>query len=758
MALTIYLEANNSTSRMGGQPKVIRIIAIVGLCLAVLPVPARPADSTDILKQALGEVGFTKDDLGYQPKGYWNRFPLDIPHRLSSFDDLFAQPLRLYDYARVMSNTVETYLDPAYADSASDGLYKLVYNLGVDKKLGGFRSYSANLLPPPPGDTPLEVAIERLFDLGGRSSDIYTFGNKSPGIDPRAEIREKTAALPDTVRTILAALIVNIGDVITWRNKALRNCDREALERVMTIRDLADTQADGQVYYPQFDDIAATIDRPSMHYAALKAAAALEAAEQQLKPFTDAMPADFAMEMNTPFGRIAIFSDTYTVERVGSVGGVFSSLRPSVPGYFEYDATGALLIIDFGRRSIWQGSAAATTSLAQPVSLLLDMGGDDYYGHDRNTYPASAGVGLCGIGMVLDSEGNDTYNGAVYSQGVGVFGVGVLLDRNGDDSYNAALSAQGCGYFGIGLCLDATGDDKFYLHGDGQGMGGVGGGIGVLACYDGDDKYTAEPYSAVIDRGDYHSENKINGNSAQGAGFGRRGDGSDGHSWAGGLGAIIDNHGDDHYYSGNWTLGVGYWFATGIAIDRSGNDIYESCYFTQGSGAHFCNGILVDEAGDDRHELYETAGAALGFGWDFTNALLINKGGNDYYRAGMISMGLAQIRSSALLIDIGGDDEYELGISTDGLGEATWREGYHKPLQLTPYYYYANSFGGFIDIGGDDRYWQFDDDSRTKHPIASNNRTWLQPSDDHEKFGGNNYGVGIDIDSGTIPELFMWDE
>ena len=218
-------------------------------------------------------------------------------------------------------------------------------------------------------------------------------------------------------------------------------------------------------------------------------------------------------------------------------------------------------------------------------------------------------------------------------------------------------------------------------------------------------RYTAEPYASVFNRGDYHSEHAINGNEAQGAGFGRRGDGSDGHAWAGGLGAIVDIHGNDFYYSGNWSLGVGYWFGTGIAVDRYGDDVYKSCYFTQGSGAHFCNGILLDEGGDDRHELFETAGAALGFGWDYTNAFLINKGGNDFYKAKIISMGLAQIRSTAFLIDIGGDDEYMLGEGTPGLGEATYREDYRTPSQLTPYYYYAKSFGGFIDIGGNDIYY-----------------------------------------------------
>lgn len=515
---------------------------------AILPFMVNTSRAEDdVLQQILAEVGFSRADLGYSPSGYWNRFPLDIPYRLTSFEGLFAEPLKLYDFARVMSNTVELYLDPAYADSADDGLYKLVYNLGVDKRLGGFRSYSANLLPSPPGEEPLVAAIEKLFSLAGRSTQYYTFGSHAESPDYLQEIREKSEDLPDSVKSIIAELLVNLTEAIRWHQLAFRNCDRAVMEKVFAIRDLASTQADGTIYYPEIDDLAATIDWPSLHYAALKVAAAAEHAERQLRSWADRIPDDFEMEMATPFGKIAVFSPVYKRDRKVPPKEM-ASLRAPIPGWMEYDASNSLCLIDFGRQMIYQGSVGANSSLANPISVVIDMGGDDYYGYQRRSYPPSAGAGLLGIGLVIDSEGDDHYNGSVFSQGAGLFGVGILLDRTGDDKYNAELSAQGCGYFGIGICLDGTGKDEFYLAGDGQGLGGIGGGVGVLASFDGDDKYTAEPFAEVYNRADYHSELKINGNSAQGAGFGRRGDGSDGHSWAGGLGAIIDIHGDDHYY------------------------------------------------------------------------------------------------------------------------------------------------------------------------------------------------------------------
>jgi hypothetical protein len=301
--------------------------------------------------------------------------------------------------------------------------------------------------------------------------------------------------------------------------------------------------------------------------------------------------------------------------------------------------------------------------------------------------------------------------------------------------------------------LDMTGSDTRYLFGDGQGMGGVGG-VGVCADYEGNDKYTAEPLESVSHRGDYHSQNKINVNGAQGAGMGRRGDGSDGHSWAGGLGVLIDIKGNDHYYSGNWTLGCGYWFGTGLVYEGEGDDLYESVYFTQASGAHYCIGAIVDEAGNDTHKLWETAGAGIAFGWDYTVAILLDKGGNDHYEAKIISLGCAQIRSDVLLIDLGGDDYYQLQSGQQGFGAATYLESYNIPNKISPMDIYSKSFGLLLDIGGKDSYmdWDKDKDKVTPDTICGDDKTWYSPAKDSKNYGANNFGVGMDVEDGKVPE------
>ena len=72
--------------------------------------------------------------------------------------------------------------------------------------------------------------------------------------------------------------------------------------------------------------------------------------------------------------------------------------------------------------------------------------------------------------MLVDAQGNDTYEGSDYTQGVGQFGLGALFDLAGQDHYRSGHSAQGAAYFGIGLLADAAGDDNYYLLADGQGL------------------------------------------------------------------------------------------------------------------------------------------------------------------------------------------------------------------------------------------------------------------------------------------------
>jgi hypothetical protein len=716
----------------------MRRLIICGMFLIGLSATGPAEDNidqngVDLLQAALDSIGYTYSDLGYRPKGYWNRFPTGIPYKLKSFDDLYAEPLGLYNYARSFGGAVRRYCDPARLDSADNSLYNLVYHLGVERKTGGFRSYGANLVDAPGGERPFIRAVENLYITTGDKMQYVTFNQKADWPDLKKELSEKTASLPYPVRLALAGLVENLREAIYWQSLGVRNIPSEIMNRVFYIRDLAETQGDGMKYYPEIDDAAQTIDFESVCYAALKVAAAAEHAEKKLTPLLKDVPRDFALDFPTPYGRAVI-------------NGRGDNL---VNGDY------CLFIIDFGGDDTYTGPAGATSRPGHGVSVLIDLEGNDIYKSENMT--PSFGAGILGVGLLYDATGSDRYEGKLFSQGAGFLGLGMLFDKSGSDDYKSETSSQGAGYFGIGLAIDCAGDDSYYLYGDGQGMGGVGGGVGCLADYSGDDKYMAEPSPKIVNRADYHSQFKINANNAQGGGFGRRGDGSDGHSWAGGLGAIVDIYGNDLYESGNWSLGCGYWFGTGICYDEAGDDVYRSVYFTQASGAHFCNGALIDECGDDKHILYETAGAALAFGWDFTNALFVDRDGNDQYEARMISYGLAQIRSFAFFFEMGGADSYTYGKGRQGFGAASFRDIYAKPSELRTYDYYTKSAGIFIDASGTDNYLIKEDAETAASEKMKDNTVWFTPEKSDSNYGHNNFGIGIDADGGKIPELEIFD-
>jgi hypothetical protein len=221
--------------------------------------------------------------------------------------------------------------------------------------------------------------------------------------------------------------------------------------------------------------------------------------------------------------------------------------------------------------------------------------------------------------------------------------------------------------------------------------------------------------------------------------MGRRGDGADGHSWAGGLGALLDGAGNDVYTAGNWSMGTGYWFGIGVLHDRDGDDEYHGVAWSQGSGAHFCIGICLDEGGNDLHAAEENSHLSLGMGHDFTVALLVDLGGDDRYRVDGSGLGQSLNRSVAMLIDVGGDDRYE-SEDVHRPGTAANNERFRARGGARTYFAETTSLGLFLDVGGADRYWTEE---------AGNDRVWLDPADS-PNWADRNFSVGVDRADGAV--------
>ncbi len=695
---------------------------------------ASPQPSPDLIDSLLARIGWTREDLGFQPKATWPRFPdpTDLPYTLRFFEDLYAQPLEIYTFTKTFSHAAQAYLDPEFRAKQHQGLYRLVYALGVDPWLTGFRSYGANIhhISDDTLGDPLRRGCERLWTLAGAQPPGPTFGGQYGEVRAPWEdfCTASDSILPPFLYRAVGTYLEDLADALYWLQVARRNLRPDLAQKVFRIRDLQTTQPDGSVYYPEIDDAFRQMDWHSLLYAALKM---IEATEDFVAAVeTVASPGTFRLSLETPWGEILL------------TGSGSDTLRSSDP----------LLLLDFGGNDVYPGIVAATPAPDRPLSIALDLGGNDLYETDEGL---TQGAAILGVGLLWDHQGNDQYFAGTISQGAAQLGFGLLVDENGEDTYRATEVAQGAGLLGVAGLVDLGGNDTYYLYGNGQGDGEFGG-IGFLVDAQGNDHYEAEPLSSVFDRGDYHSRFKINANNAQGFGGGRRGDGSDGHSWAGGMGILVDLEGDDTYKSGNWSLGTGYWFGVGLLVDEQGNDVYESCYFTQASGAHFAIGALIDEAGDDQHLLFETAGAALGFGWDFTEAFFLDRKGNDTYRARIISIGVAQIRSQAFFFDLAGNDQYEALWKTHKFGYASPRDFYQRPPKTLPYLYEVPSLALFLDLGGQDTYQALEPPEDAGPLPYKNDTLWYQPALDAPDRGHNNYGIGLDREGGHIRELELW--
>ncbi len=675
------------------------------------------AHERDALDEALAMVGLARADLGWQPKGWWPKFPAEIPHKLRLFDSLFAEPLDAVTYTRLLGQAARQHLDPAVQDQTlgrgDTHLFHAAHILGVNPKYGAMRGYATNLSKD---EVPLDIAIINVYRAAGRTTKPFTFYMDLPYPLVEKELAEKVQAVPEAARPVLGRLVTNIVDAHRWAELAFRRVDGGDRLTVSRRFDLGHEQVDAYDFCPELDDLTRTWDQACLWYAAEKCVQAVDDARQALQKIDDLKPPpSFVFDWYTPWGWVRIR------------GG----------GNDEVDGTDALLIVDLGGNDKYTGGVAASTA-DRPLGLLLDLSGDDRY---ESAVPAQ-GAGLCGVGVLVDASGNDTYQAEHYAQGVGQFGFGLCADLAGDDRYFVKFSGQGCGYFGIGQLFDCDGNDTYRLFADGQGLGGISG-VGLLADRRGNDRYEAVRDATITGRPSYHSPGEnISVSNAQGCGIGRRGDGCDGHSYAGGLGALLDVEGDDHYVSGSWTMGTGYWFGTGLLYEGAGDDEYRGVCYSQATGAHFCIGVLVDEGGNDKHLAEATGNSSLAWGHDFSISLLVNIGGDDEYAVRENGISYNINRSVTAVIDIGGNDVYrgkEGNRPGLAMPEARFEAGDAERPDVGYYFADVTSVALFLDVGGEDRYWSGQAD----------NSTWQDP-EDSPNWKTRNFSIGVDRPDGRV--------
>jgi len=697
---------------------------------------------TDVLQQIYQSLGITESNLGWSPKSYWIRYPdpKQISYKIPVFDDLFAQPQYIYDYVSTMALAAEDFLHPDYLKANRDGILKTGVYCGVMPYNSQFRAYGASLWSEVAKEQPLLNAIKDLYQI---SNSVFTYnrmGEKGEFPLNEKDLMIQLKNIDYRLQPLIASAIINMTEAWRFTQIGMRNVNYQDAVKCWRLRHLGETQFDGMEYYPYLEDAAQKIDMASIHYAGIKLMAiSQELSDTILKLKASKSNIDWKgqlLDWQTPLGRIVV--------------------RGSKDDVHPYND--AFLVLDLGGNDSWYGSAGATPSLSVSVSLAIDISGNDEYIND-DEYTMSQGAAMFGAAMLYDVSGNDTYKSKRLSQGAAMLGIGILCDLEGNDNYEMWTSGQGAAYIGVGLAIDNKGDDKYKIWGDGQGYGGVGG-VGTLINRSGNDHYYAEKDTAKAFRIDYwHSEKgQYNYCYAQGCGIGRRGDLTDGHAWAGGMGTLIDLSGDDKYEAGGWSQGCGYWYGMGFLYDKNGNDEYLSTHWSQAAGAHFAIGCLFDEGGDDKHINWGKLAAGVAFAHDYVIAILYNKGGNDYYKVHNDGFAYAINMSQVFFIDTEGDDTYVRGTGK----HYGWNnfESQNPPSVSSVYHLYSDQISIFADLAGNDNYFieDFDSKKQSVDTLMKNNFEIFFPDNiEKQKLASKRYyGIGKDFESERGGEIEMF--
>ena len=317
-------------------------------------------------------------------------------------------------------------------------------------------------------------------------------------------------------------------------------------------------------------------------------------------------------------------NDTYRAQRPGTQGGAMlgASLLVDVAGDDRYEALdvaqgsclgGVGILVDLAGNDVYRGLRRVQGQATCGFGVLLDGDGDDTY--HAALYAQGVG-GPLGLGLLDDLSGSDHYYAgglypdsyddtpgyAAWSQGVGFGprgvangGIGVLLDGDGDDTYECDYFSHAGGYwFALGLARDFGGNDRRLgatrLAYDGSERAekvflrwGVGFGchfaLGLLFDDAGDDTY---------------------GGDIVGLAF----------AWDFGVTALCDFDGNDRYITPSSAQGMAAQAGVAILFDARGDDRYESTTVGSASesvtyhpmpdcGGNF--GFVIDYGGNDTY-------------------------------------------------------------------------------------------------------------------------------------------------------------
>lgn len=670
-----------------------------------------------LFEQALGQVGLTPEEVRFNPNdmALWggDRYKLKVVSFLAD------NPWKTSAYTRSMTNQLITNSATlSTMVTAAHGKLDAGVRLGlVGDPLETYRKRIETL-----GDDALAVALS---ELTKQKPEVYSASAEYKALPP--EVRQAAALVLLTVPAAQHYRDLGLVQPMLWLGLDPQETFSTVLDWVVSTFAEEDNTTGNEVIddLPQvllIESLLDNVDWNLLHTGATLLAVAAQEAQKILTAEGVKQSPGFPFEARTPYGLVAL-------------GGNADN---------NYPANDYLLVVDTQGNDTYV-SCAGTADFAHPISVLLDLDGNDAYLNADDTRPAF-GAGIFGFGLLLDAKGDDVYSTTYAGLGCGIFGTGVVFDQGGDDKYNAYGNAEASAAFGAGLVIDLAGNDYYGVYKYGQGYGYTRG-AGMLVDVAGNDTYYAN-MADHFNGGLYGPTHHVH--FSQGSAFGRRADFSEGHSWAGGFGLILDGAGDDKYTGDCYVQGNSYWYALGLCVDKGGNDVYRCGQYSQASAPHFSIGVLQDDGGDDKYVV--GIRQSMGHGRDWSLAWFEDAAGDDWYQGARTTLGTSHINSISVFWDRHGDDVYIGKGPTFGESEVE-SSGSVRDWLLT--------LGMFIDGGGKDKYYLLPGDESyeasntfigeltdlttlTPLDFAGDGKSWIktQPADATPGF----YGVGLDAE------------
>lgn len=519
---------------------------------------------------------------------------------------------------------------------------------------------------------PLTKAFATVFSVDSpwpRRPQSNTFAQSE------AAIAELSTRIDQPTQNALAAVVVGMAKAEAWRLDAAKSLGQELdyarLAKLMASRTLSPTEA-------------RRFDYSAMGRAGVALAGAVERLQAHL--VAHPLPDTLDFRLATPLGEVVL--------KGGSGADTYALAAPAI-------------VVDQGGNDTYNGVIAGPGLESVPLSVAIDISGDDTYAGGETT--ATQGAGVLSFGFLLDAAGNDSYQASDLAQGAGFLGVGALFDTAGNDSHRARSYAQGAGQFGLGVAADLGGKDSWALTSYGQGYGEVRS-AGLLLDAEGDDTYEANDTDIINPSAQSPDHNT---SMAQGAGFGPRPGGRD--NMGGGIGILADLSGNDAYSCGVFCQGSGHFFSQGILYDGAGNDDYRGFWYVQGAAAHFALGVLIEDGGNDS---YRTGSrASRGLGHDASAGFLLEAGGDDSYEMTPLTNGASSNHGYGFFVDLAGADAYTAEEIEDGwFGQSSADGDYANYTGRTG----LGALGLFMDLAGQDEY-------RGVQSLVKNGATWKLP-------------------------------